>query len=254
MWWLAHGETEVPVGDAWLSAGEQALLARIRFTKRHVEFRTRRWTAKRTLALALGLGVTPASFATIEIGHERGGAPFVRIDGRRRDELAVSLSDRAGWAVCLACDGDVRSLQGPVGIDLECVEPRSEAFVADFFTAAERDRTLALPTGDARDEAANLVWSAKEAALKVMKTGLRADTRDVEVRYATALRFDGWHAFEACIRDGATLPGWWRREGRFVLTLAATRPFAPPVLLPGSSDLALAAPCESWLERPLVIR
>lgn len=253
MWWLAHGEPDVPDGLAWLSPAEQVQLAAIRFTKRHAEYLTRRWTAKRTLALALGFDATATALAAIEIGHQIGGAPYIRIDGQQRDDLAISLSDRAGWAVCLT-DGGAGLGGLALGVDLECVEPRSKAFVIDFFTAAERDRTLALPPGDARDEAANLIWSAKEAVLKVLKVGLRADTRDVEIRYESARRSDGWRALEARVRGNATLPGWWRRDGVFVLTLAATHPFEPPALLPGGGDLGSAVPTESWLGRPLVSR
>jgi len=34
-----------------------------------------------------------------------------------------------------------------------------------------------------RDKAANLIWSAKDAALKVLKVGLRADTREIELEF-----------------------------------------------------------------------
>jgi 4'-phosphopantetheinyl transferase len=248
MRWLAHGEHEVPAGSAWLSAREQALLAGIRYTKRHTEFLTRRWTAKRAIALVLDRDPTPAALAAIEIGNRDGGAPYVVID----DEAAaieVSLSDRAGWAVCLV--GAPGSAQGPLGIDLEIVEPRSRGFVEDFFTAAERDAVRALPEGEARDEAANLIWSAKEAALKVMKVGLRADTREVEVNFERAPRADGWAAMTVTARSGAAFPGWWRRDGVFLLTIAGAVPRDPPALLAGGSDLGAAEPTHSWLSQPL---
>ena len=91
----------------------------------------------------------------------------------------MSLSDRAGWAVCL-----VGEALGRVGCDLEIVEPRSAGFVADFLTAAEQEYVAAQPAAE-RDAAANLIWSAKESALKVLQTGLRRDTRSVEVRVGT---------------------------------------------------------------------
>jgi 4'-phosphopantetheinyl transferase len=248
MWWLAHGEHEFPSGTDWLSPREQAMLDGIRYTKRYVEFLTRRFTAKRALAAMLRHRDTASELARIEVRNHPGGAPYAVID----DEAAaieVSMSDRAGWAVCLVgLRGDT---PGPLGIDLELVEPRSDGFVEDFFTAAERDAVRALPAGEARDEAANLIWSAKEAALKVMKVGLRADTREVEVTFERARGADGWAAMTVTARGGAAFPGWWRRDGVFLLTIAGAEPRDPPALLAGSSDLGTAVPSHSWLSRPL---
>ena len=60
MWWLAHGEQEVPVGAEWLAPREQRILAEIRYPKRRVEFLTRRWTAKRAVAMVLGRSLDAA--------------------------------------------------------------------------------------------------------------------------------------------------------------------------------------------------
>jgi 4'-phosphopantetheinyl transferase len=247
MWWLAHGEHEVPATADWLSPREQALLGTLRFTKRRVEFLTRRWTAKRALATVLERDDAPGALAAIEIGNHPGGAPYVEVDGRRAS-IEVSLSDRAGWAVCMV--GAPSSATGPIGIDLEIVEPRSAGFVDDFFTAAERDYVRQRPAGEARDEAANLIWSAKEAALKVLKVGLRADTREVQVELGPPPRADGWAELTVTARTGASFPGWWRRDGVFLLTIAGTSRAEPPARLAGS-DLAAAAPVHSWLRRPL---
>jgi 4'-phosphopantetheinyl transferase len=249
MWWLAHGEHEVPAGAEWLSPREQAALGRIRYTKRYVEFLTRRWTAKRALATVLERNPVHAAMAAVEIGNHPSGAPFVQVDGEQT-AIEVSVSDRAGWAVCLV--GPRGGALGPVGIDLEIVEPRSDAFVEDFFTASERHYVRSLPVGAARDEAANLIWSAKEAALKVLKVGLRADTREVEVDIGRPRRADGWASLTVAASNGSTFPGWWRRDGVFLLTIAATAPSAPPSLLGGGGDLATAIPVHSWLERPLI--
>ena len=247
MWWLAHGEHDVPAGAQWLSPREQALLAGIRYTKRHVEFLTRRYAAKRALATVLGRDGTADELARIEVRNYPGGAPYVTLDGQAT-AIELSLSDRAGWAVCLV--GAPGTALGPLGIDLEIVEPRSRGFVEDFFTAAEREAVLALPEGEARDEAANLIWSAKEAALKVMKVGLRADTREVEVSLDGMRRADGWTSMTVTARGGAVFPGWWRRDGLFLLTIAGTARREPPALLAGGG-LATAKPTHSWLSRPM---
>ncbi|MCK7502620.1 MAG: hypothetical protein MZW92_81970 [Comamonadaceae bacterium] len=101
MWWLAHGEhARCRRAADWLSPREQALLGTLRFTKRRIEFLTRRWTAKRALATVLERDGAPGALAAIELGNHPGGAPYVEVDGRRAS-IEVSLSDRAGWAVCL---------------------------------------------------------------------------------------------------------------------------------------------------------
>jgi 4'-phosphopantetheinyl transferase len=126
--------------------------------------------------------------------------------------------------------------------------------VADFFTAAEREYMARLPPGDAWHAAANLIWSAKEAALKVLKVGLRADTRSVEVTLGTDARADGWVPMTVSAHEGAVFPGWWRRDGRFLLTIASVAQREPPAALDGGADLGGAAPVHSWLDAPVVPR
>ncbi len=91
----------------------------------------------------------------------------------------ISLSHRAGWALCTLAPPGVH-----VGCDLEQVEPRSPGFVADFLTTRERSLVAAW-TGDPA-ECANLVWSAKESAVKLLGTGWRVPARTVEVIEAGA--------------------------------------------------------------------
>lgn len=249
MWWLAQGEHEVPSGADWLTPRERDILASLRYTKRRVEFLTRRWTAKRAVAMVLGRGLGTAALAGVEIRHHPSGAPWVALDGLAA-AIDLSISDRAGWAVCLV--GPPGGSGGALGIDLELVESRSDAFVDDFFTAGEAAGVRRLPAGEARDEAANLIWSAKESALKVLKLGLRADTRDVEVDFGRERRADGWAPLAVTGRDGSSFAGWWRRDGVFLLTLAGHQLAPPPVQLGGGGNLANAVPLHSWLARPLL--
>jgi 4'-phosphopantetheinyl transferase len=250
MHWLAHGECELPASADWLSDRESAQVATIRFSKRRNEYLTRRWTAKRAVATVLGLGHSPTSLATVEIRNRNSGAPFVEVGGEPAP-VDLSLSDRSGWAVCLVGPPG-STTAGSLGIDLEVVEPRTDRFVRDFFTAREADHVLGLPVGEARDEAANLIWSAKEAALKLQQVGLRADTRTVEVRFDCEVRDDGWSALVVTGASGSRMPGWWRRDGVFLSTIAFADERPPPQLLAGGADLGTAEPLHSWVERPLV--
>ena len=190
----------------------------------------------------------PAALGRIAVLNAPTGAPYVQVDGRRL-AMDVSLTDRAGWAVCL-----VGADLGAVGCDLEIVEPRSPGFVTDFLTGDEQALVAAAGalSGQARDAAAILVWSAKESALKVLRLGLRADTRWVEVVVDQSPRGDGWARTTTTWRGGRVMPGWWRRDGAYLLTVAGPGDLEPPPVLPGAVDLGRATPVHSWVGRPLV--
>lgn len=249
MYWLARGEHELPQGEEWLTPDERGRLSQLRYTKRRTEYLLRRWTSKQAVAAALGWPPDPGreDLARIAVRNHPTGAPYVHVDGAPLGS-DISVTDRSGWAVCLVAPSG--SLDA-VGVDLELVEPRSDGFVEDYLTAPERDWVRGLPTVEDRHVAANLLWSAKEAALKVLRTGLRADTRTVEVTVSPVDRADGWGALTVVHTSGRTFPGWWRRDGVFVLTMAFTSPTDPPSLLPASADLTAAVPVDSWLANPL---
>jgi 4'-phosphopantetheinyl transferase len=229
---------DAPGDDAWLSPREAAWVARMRFPKRRTEFRLGRWTAKKALALYLGREASAEALGSIEIDRAPDGAPLPLVEGRPADAY-VTMTDRADQAVCLV---------GPpgtaLGCDLELVEPRSDAFVADFLTPAEQ--ALVAAAGGERDLVANLVWCGKESALKVLRTGLRRDTRSVEVSFPGGAAVSGWTPMSVQAVEGAVFPGWWQRFGAFVLTLAATGPFAPPRPLVDPPGLATAVPAHGW--------
>lgn len=239
-WWLARSVAMVPDGDDWLTPAERAYADRQRFTKRSSEFRVARFTAKSALAHVRGLPTDTASLARTEIRHEPSGAPYACVDGRRAAGR-LSLSDRADWAVCLVGEG-----ASPIGCDLELVEPRSAGFVADFFTPAEQRRVAECTD---RDVLANLIWSAKESALKVLTTGLRRDTRSVEV--VAQPPGAGWRHLVITLREGGTYYGWWRRFGGFVLTVAGAEPVERPVALDAEPLLDIARPTHAWLRQPV---
>ena len=249
--WHSLGERDLPDTSDWLATGEVERMATMRFTKRRGEWLLARWTAKQTLAAALGLGSDAASLAAIEIrtiiGGEAQGAPEVFVDGVRC-QIGISLTDRADWAVCMV--GAVDEL----GCDLELVEPRSAQFVRDFLTADEQAAVAAPPAGVSGDAIANLVWSAKESALKVLRTGLRRDTRSVEVSLPSDTAVDGWLPLDVRTEEGRDLPGWWRKYGEFVLTVVAGVAVPPPRSLVDPPGLATATPSHSWLTSPLVDR
>jgi 4'-phosphopantetheinyl transferase len=243
--WLALGEEALPTEEQWLSPGEAATLAGLRYTKRRTEFLLRRLVTKHAVASFTGRPTDPAALAGIEVRNAPSGAPYVCVDGAPI-EVGVSISDRAGWAVCVTSPTEPPA----VGCDLELVEPRSPGFVSDFLTTAEQRLVDSCAAGDERDAVANLIWSAKESALKVLGTGLRRDTQTLEVT-PSAPRGDGWGALVVRTVEGTVFPGWWRREGRFLLTVATRVAAPPPAALGHPRVLASAVPRHSWLDRPL---
>jgi 4'-phosphopantetheinyl transferase len=231
---------DVPGDDAWLSPREAAYLARMRFPKRSSEFRLGRWTAKRALAIYLGRPESAAELRTIVIDRAPDGAPAPIVDGRPVG-VSITMTDRADQAVVLVGPPEVA-----LGCDLELVEPRSDAFVADYLTEAEQ-RLVAAADGEGRDLMANLVWCGKESALKVLRTGLRRSTLSVEVSFPEGPAVAGWAPLAVRTVEGAVFPGWWQRFSAFVLTLAAAAPFAPPQPMLDPPGLASAVPGDAWL-------
>ncbi|MFO7960586.1 MAG: 4'-phosphopantetheinyl transferase superfamily protein [Nitriliruptoraceae bacterium] len=241
--WLSRGLDHVPEGQAWLSAIEIERLGRMRYAKRSSEFLVSRSAAKQAIAHAVGLPADdPLALSRIEVRHRPTGAPAPFVDGQPAG-LAMSSTDRADRAVCV-----VTAAAGiAIGCDLELVEERSQGFVASYLTPLEQQVVAAAPV---HDLTANLIWSAKESALKVLETGLRRDTRSVEVRLGDEV-VAGWSALEVHPAEGGVFPGWWRRAGRFLLSVGASAPVAPPVAFEEPDGLATATPTHRWLEAPL---
>lgn len=235
----------LPEHDAWLSPAERRLLAMLHVPARRSDWRLGRWAARAALSSCPprwleGAPATALSVLPTPLG-ERRGAPRVIHDGRTLT-CGISLSHRAGWALCSLAPPGTR-----VGCDLEQIEPRSPAFIADFLTPGERS-LLPTAAGDT-DECANLVWSAKESAVKLLGTGWRVPARTVEVvevggrlprPRAPWPDHPGPSSATRCIADARERPatwarlevdtpigrlrGGWRRQGAQVMTWLAHRP------------------------------
>lgn len=191
--WTTARAAEIPAGDDWLGPRERAVLLGLREGPRRESWRLGRFTAKRLLGADVEILAEPA-------GRPRAWRGAMPLPG------GVSISHRGelGLAATVAF--------GEVGCDVEMIEPRSAAFVADYFTAAER-AFVARAVDPAL--AANLLWSAKESALKVMGVGLTRDTRELEVAVA---------AERLVVRDGVReLHGAWFHDRAWIVTLLRER-------------------------------
>jgi len=236
VYWMEQTKADVPAENQWLSANEMLCLGGLRFAKRRTDWRLGRWTAKLALAARLNLPTDLEALANIEIRAASSGAPEVYLLNQAAS-VTISLSHRAGAAMCAVALADAS-----LGCDLEVVEPRNDAFGADYFTANEQalvDRELV----EARPLLTTLIWSAKESALKALHQGLRLDTRCMDVSPVdSAARHvengrqnpypfsliapvsDGWCPLRVRYSGGRDFCGWWRHADDLLRTIVYDSP------------------------------
>jgi 4'-phosphopantetheinyl transferase len=225
VYWLEQTEADLPRTDDWLSVSEVVRLNTMRFAERRSDWKLGRWTAKNALALyllSLKVPAEPQILASIEIRPAASGAPEAFFQNKPA-AASVSISHRAGIAACaVACSS------GLLGCDIETIAPRSDAFVANYFTDAEQSLVAEASAVD-RPRILTLLWSAKESALKALHEGLRLDARKVIVSPADgAFDLAGWNPIVVRHSNHRTFGGWWQHGDSIVRTLVT----APPPNLP----------------------
>jgi 4'-phosphopantetheinyl transferase len=244
VYWLEQTEADVPADNDWLGARETVCLDAMRFAKRRGDWRLGRWTAKRALSVILDMPAHPL-FRKIEIRAAPSGAPEVFLDSRPA-AVTISLSHRAGIAACAVSTSSVE-----LGCDLEMIEPRSDAFVADYFTLEEQ-ALVARASAAERDRLLALLWSGKESALKALREGLRLDTRSVIViPCATSFDLNAWSEIRVRYTGGRdaggrysgdrhsgdrssgdqVFHGWWQHADGIVRTVVGAPPPHSPLRL-----------------------
>jgi 4'-phosphopantetheinyl transferase len=224
VYWLEQTEADLPAGTDWLSASEAARINGMRFAKRRAEWLLGRWTAKQAVAAYWKVRAKPRRLASIEIRSAASGAPEVFLAGKAAG-VAISLSHRAGRAVCAVAPPDA-----VLGCDLEVIEPRSDAFVSDYFTDDEQALVAGAAQAD-QPRVVTLLWSAKESALKALGMGLRLDTRCVQVSLADGQDPELWCPLQVRY-DGQIFRGWWQSTASILRTLVAAPPPGMPVPVP----------------------
>ena len=111
------------------------------------------------------------------------------------------------------------------------VEPRSDAFVADYFTTEEQALVARAPAAD-RPRLLALLWSGKESALKALHEGLRLDTRCVIVSpFAASFDLNGWSPLQVRYTGGQVFHGWWQNTHNILRTVVAALPMDAPIPL-----------------------
>ncbi len=198
--WLAASLADQP----WLPLGmprpgllapiEAERLAQLVVLKRRQDWLLGRWTAKQLLQRHLQT-TTGQVFAldrlVILAAADGAPDPFLAHAGDSLVPLPLSLSishsHGHGLAALLPQPVTAQGAGAPaggrrpvLGCDLEIIEPRELNFVHDFFTPGELAAVQSLPPGPDRDTLITVIWSAKEAALKALREGLRLDTRQID--------------------------------------------------------------------------
>jgi 4'-phosphopantetheinyl transferase len=225
VFWLEQSEADVPADNDWLSAKEADRLTGLRFAKRRSDWRLGRWTAKCAVSNCLEVPAHPQIFKRIDIRPAPSGAPEVFFADQPA-AVTISLSHRDGMAACA-----VTTSNAQLGCDLEVVEPRSDAFVADYFTIEEQALVARSAAAD-RPRLLALLWSAKESALKALHEGLRLDTRCVIVcPFDAAFDLNGWSPLRVRYTGGAIFHGWWQTTHKVLRTVVAAKPLDSPIPL-----------------------
>jgi 4'-phosphopantetheinyl transferase len=241
VYWLEQAEADVPAENRWLSAREMVALDSMRFAKRRNDWRLGRWTAKCALAACLNLPSDLFALANTEIRAAPSGEPELYLLNQKSD-VTISLSHRSGTALCAV------ALSGAsIGCDLEMIEARSNAFIADYFTVNEQALVERTPA-EQRPMVVTLLWSAKESALKALHVGLRLDTTSLDVKFAEELlppseqdrqdlplvpkpaaNPDKWRPLHICYLRGQAFRGWWRHANHMVRTVVSALPLRSPI-------------------------
>jgi len=237
IYWFEQIAANVPSEEDWLSAIEADHLHKLRFAKRRADWLLGRWTAKNGVAMFMGIGHDPQALHTIEIRPDSSGAPKVFLENAPA-EAAISLSHRSGVSICAVAPAEVS-----LGCDLETIEPRGDAFHADYFTPEEQALVTQAPTIPDSLRLETLLWSAKESALKALGEGLRLDTRSVIVRFPEPsettvenrqrvwLQTTDWRPLQVHYGQGVIFHGWWSRSASLLRTVVSLPAAEPPILL-----------------------
>ena len=152
---------KLPPGETFLSQREQAFLQTLKLPKRRKEWLGGRLALKRLVSAQTGVLLTEIEI----LPQENSGKPLLIVRGEN-SPLPFSITHSNGYAVA-AVTTDAHY----IGIDLEKVQHRIDAWKKDFFHPSELTGTS--------DEFLTALWTQKEAATKLLGTGLTIGSFDV---------------------------------------------------------------------------
>ena len=153
--------THLPPADGILSPREQAFYQTLRFPKRRSEWLGGRFALKQVVGKLCHVD----NLKQIEVLAQKSGKPKLMIGGSI-SSLAYSITHSNGFAVAAAS-----ATEQLLGIDLEKIEHRIDAWKHDFFHPDELTRD--------GDEFLTALWTQKEALAKLLGTGLSLRSNEI---------------------------------------------------------------------------
>lgn len=208
-----------------LSEEETAVFNNFKFPKKRQDWLLGRWTVKQLLQQVILQEydqAVPLEAMSVLAGED--GAPAAHFEApyaKLSAQISISISHAHETAFCAA----INKPDWPLGADLEWIEARPARFAAEYFTDNEQAFLKKMPSA-LREMQITALWSAKEAALKAVRQGLRFNTRHVECRFNVLENSpQEWAPFDIVWNrpSGSLLPalqGWWNATADYVLTLA----------------------------------
>ncbi len=180
--------------DSLLFTGEREALDRLLSDRRRGEWVAARVASKvlvqRYLADFHGIAV---ALPDVEIAKDPNGAPHVRLHGDYPvvEVPHLTITHSSGLAIAALAGPGPRAR---LGIDLERIEVRDEAFAKNYFRTDELDLRSGLTNGSSLDRPTfvSMLWAIKEAVSKALGLGLKLRLDDVQI--AEVEHTDGWRA------------------------------------------------------------
>jgi len=153
--------TSLPSGETFLSEREQAFFQTLKLPKRQKEWLGGRFALKQLVGAYTGISLTEIEV----LPQAQNGKPQLVVQGEN-SVLPFSITHSNGYAVAAVCKEERY-----IGIDLEKVTHRMDAWKKDFFHPSE--------LVEKSDDFLTALWTQKEAATKLLGTGLTIGSFDV---------------------------------------------------------------------------
>ena len=152
----------LPPSEELLSEREQAFFNTLKLPKRANEWLGGRFALKTLISSHLNV-----TLKQIEVlPQEDTGKPVLWVLGKEEKNLPFSITHSNGYAVA-----GIDPENNYLGIDLEKIAPRIDAWKENFFHSSEL-------TAQGNDFL-TMLWTQKEAAVKLLGTGLTINSFDV---------------------------------------------------------------------------
>lgn len=213
IYWYAQSSDDIPVSLDWLHFSEVQVLDGYHFEKKRKDWLLGRWTAKNAIKIFLSKEYPTLKLKDIEVRRAEDGAPEPLLYGNLLP-VHISLSHSHNIGLCSISNENIIH-----GCDVEYIEPRSDAFISDYLTIQERN-ILARNTDKIKPLIANIIWSAKESTMKLLRTGLSIDTRKVDIYAIANENLKMWNHIRITYKpEHQKYLGYWKTNKEYVYTI-----------------------------------